>query len=369
MRRFLCLFLMICCFSLTGCFNYRDLDKVLFATSVIVDVDNNGNPIIYVEAFKPERTLQATAGSSQRILFRGSRKTIFETLRDIDMSSSYKLNYTQTRAIIFTEKAAEKSMCDFIDIFGRDQEFVIRSYIAVLKGNPEKFINTFLKEQEYIGVFINDLIHNVPASSRAVITTLNDFLNSIYTAEHTSVLTMLELKSDQPESKIELSNGAIIKDCKMIDNLKTQDGLGYNFLIDNINGGSLEITNPDSYSKYVSLEILKAKTKTKIYYEDGEINLKKIINVKTSIAETEDKININNKTINKLQQEAEKNIKDSCNNVFEKYKFKNIDIFQIHENFERKYPRIKVKNPIKHTHLDLDVNVDIEGSSTKSNFR
>lgn len=368
MKKLLCLFFILCSIFLDGCFNYNDLDKALFVTAIVIDADVDGNPIIYIESFKPEKTPSGTAGSGQRILFRGSRKTIFETLRDIDMSSSYKLNYTQTKAIIFTEKAAQKNMCDFIDIFSRDQEFVLRSYIAVLKGDPEKFINTKLKEQEYIGVFINDVIRNIPASSRSVTATLNDFLNSIYTQQHTSVLTMIELKSDQPESKLALNGGAIIKDCKLVDILKKQDGLGYNFLVDDINGGSLEITNPTLPDNYITLEILRSKTRTKIYYNNKNILVKKIINIKTSVAEAENQFLMDDATVTKLKQEAQKNIRDSCHNVFEKYKLKKMDIFHIQQCFERKYPRIKIQNPLEQSSLEVEVNINIEGSSRKTNF-
>ncbi|WP_446898567.1 Ger(x)C family spore germination protein [Clostridium sp. LBM24168] len=369
MKKILCLFFILCNIFLSGCFNYRDMDKILFATAVIIDTDEKGNPVIYVESFKPEKTPSGAAGSGQRVLFRGSRKTIFETFRDIDLSSSYKLNYTQTRALIFTEKAAEKDMCKFIDIFARDQEFVLRSYIAVLRGDPQKLINTDLKEQEYIGVFVNDVIRNVPTSSRAVTTTLNDFLNSIYTTQSTSVLTMIELKSDQPEPKVEINNGAIIKNCKLVDILKTHDSLGYNFLIDNIKAGSLEVTNPSSPDNYISLEILSSKTYTKIHYDNKNVVVKKIITVRAAIAETEDHFHMDDITMTKLKQEAEKNIKDSCNSVFEKYKMKKLDIFNIQQYFERKYPKVKLQNPLEQSSLQLDINVNIEGPPTKNNFK
>lgn len=73
--------------------------------------------------------------------------------------------------------------------------------------------------------------------------------------------------------------------------------------------------------------------------------------------------------MNSCRYEAEKNIKDACNNVFEKYKFKKLDIFDIGEDFQRKYPKSNIDNPIEQSQLQLDVNVDLEGSSDKTNFR
>lgn len=369
MKKLICSFIILSITLFTGCFNYKDIDKVIFATAIIIDVDNDGNPIIYVEAFKPARGSNGASGKGERVLFKGSRKTLFETERDINLSSSYKINFTQNRAIIFTQKAAEKNMYDFIDFFDRDQEFVIRSDIAILKGSPEKLINAKLKEQEYIGLFIHDLIYNIPVSSRAVITSLNDFLNKIHSKNNTSVLTMIELKQDQVEDKVEISNAAIVKDCKMVDILRRSEGLGYNFLVDNIKGGSLEVPNPDSPKKFVSLEILKNKTNTNVYYDGEKITVKKVINTRATVAEVQNRINLNTDTMNQLQKNAEKNISKACNNVFNEYKQKNLDIFNIGEDFQRSYPREKLENIIGKCNLELEVNVNIEGSSDKTNFR
>ncbi len=274
-KKIFCIFIIFCSCFLGGCFNYNDIDKAIFVTSVIIDVDANKNPVLYVEAFKPERNLNETGGSSQRILFRGSRKTLFETMRDINMSSSYKLNYTQLRGIIFTEKAAESNLYDYIDYFARDQESVLRSNLLVLNGDPDKFIKTVLKEQEYIGLFIHDLIKNVSVSSRTIVSSLNDFLNEIYSRQGISIIPMIELKSDQPEPKIQLTDGAIIGNYKMVDTLRLGDELGYNFLTDNIKSGSLEVTNPSSSNNYVSLEILRSKTKCSIYMDGKNIIVRK----------------------------------------------------------------------------------------------
>jgi spore germination protein KC len=369
MKRILCSFLILSSCLLSGCFNYHDIDKVIFATAVIVDVNEVGNPVVYVEGFKSDRNVSSNGGKNQKVLFKGSKKTLFETLRDIAMSSSYKINYTNTRVILLTEKAAEKNMADFIDFLDRDKEFIIRSYLAVLKGDPEKFINTSFNEQEFIGMYIYNLTRNVSPSSRAIITTLNDFLNSIYSPSGTSIISMVQLKKDSPEAKIELSNGAIIKDFKMVDILDNREGLGYNFFIDNVKSGSLEVTNPDSTEKFLSLEIVKNRTNTNIYYNGNDIKIKKTINTSVSVAEAQNRINLNTITIDKIKKAAEDNIRESCYEIFNKYKGKNLDIFKINDNFYRKYPRANVSNPLEKSYLDLEVNVEVSGSSNKLNFR
>ncbi len=52
MKRFIAVLLVFSNIFLQGCFSYRDINKLLFATAVIVDVDASNNPILFVEAIR-----------------------------------------------------------------------------------------------------------------------------------------------------------------------------------------------------------------------------------------------------------------------------------------------------------------------------
>ncbi|MBV7275530.1 Ger(x)C family spore germination protein [Clostridium sp. PL3] len=370
MKKIIIYFIILSTSLLTGCFNYKDIDKIIFTTSVIVDVDEDGMPIVYEEAFKPARGGNGSSGKGSRILFKGTGKTLFETFRDINLSSSYKINYTQCRGIIFTSKAAEKGLDNFIDVFDRGQEFVIRSDIVIYRGDPEKLIKTKLKEQDYIGLFIHDLIYNTVASSKGTILSLNDFLNKSYSKNNACVIPMIELKKDQLEDKVSIGDGAIIKDYKMVGQLRAVETESYNFIVDRIKGGTLEIPNPNCPSKFVTLEILKSKTDTKVYYDGKTVHVKKIINTKTSITEAQKALSFDAKTLNQLSKNAEANIKKFCIQLFEENKKMGLDIFDIGDSFNKAYPREKIEgNIIYKTELEIDSHVFIEGSSDISSFK
>lgn len=370
MKKVLLYFLILSTFFFNGCFNYTDIDKVIFTTAVIVDVDPEGMPIVYEEAFKPSRGGQGSSGKGSRILFQGTGKTLFETFRNLNLSSSYKLNYTQCRGVIFTEKAAEKGLDFFIDVFDRGQEFVIRSDIVIYKGDPTTLINAKLKEQDYIGLFIHDLIYNTPSSSRGIILSLNDFLNKSYSQNNTCVVPVIELKKNQLEDKITISDGAIIKNYKMIGRLREKETESYNFLIDNIKGGTLEVSNPNCPDKFITLEILKSKTDTKIYYDGNTVTLKKIINTRAIVTEAQKSLLFDEDTMRKIQKNAEWNIRKFSLQLFDEYKKKGVDIFEVAEGFHRVYPREKAQDKIIYkTELIVEPHVFIEGSTDITNFK
>ena len=356
------------CFTMTSCFSYKDINKVLFISALVIDADNTGNPILYAEAFKGVRGT-SPQGTDQRILFKSTGKTMFEAVRNMSVTSSYKLNYTQNSAIIFTQKAAEFGVDDFIDFMDRDQELLIRPYIAVYQGDPEKLMKANITEDKYIGTFMVQLIENIGASSRAVKLSLNEFYSQRKIGDKTNVVTIIDIPKDSLEEKLEVNGGAVIKDDKMVSVLQRDEGLGFNFLMNSILGGTLEVTNPCDINKFVTLEILKSKTKTEISYDDNIVHLKKKIKVKVDLAEAQKSIIITKENINKIEEQSEENILKACNNLFAKYKALNMDIFDITEQFHAKYPKIKSDDIINKTELKVEVEVEIMNTGTVKNFQ
>lgn len=362
--------LIICmCLIFNGCFNYKDINRVLFMTSIIVDIDEDNNPILYMETFKPYRSATAGSEKGERIIYKGNAKTVFETIRDVGLSSSYKLNATQNKAIIFTEKAAAYGIDNFIDLFDRDQEFLVRQYIAIYEGDVERLLKSKFKSEEYIGIFLTDLMDNIETSSRAVELSINDYLNKREQPSRTCVLTVLKMNEDQINDLIGIDGGAVVKDDKMVDRLPKDKSQGYNFIIDKVKSGTLEVSNPEHDEKFVTLEIRNSKTKTKLSYDGNSVKLKKIIKVRTNFGETQDSINITDGEIYTIARRAERNIELSCKDVFNEYKQKNLDIFNVEKEFNIKYPHEKLNEVLKNTEIDVEVHVDIEGSSTKLNFK
>ena len=356
------------CFSMSACFSYRDINKVLFITALLIDIDNGGNPVLYAEAFKGVRGGTQT-GTDERILFRAKGKTMFEAARNMNATSSYKLNYTQNKAIIFTQRAAEFGIENYIDFLDRDQELLIRPYISVYTGDPEKLMKLKLTQEKYIGTFLVQLIENIGSSSRAVKLSLNQFYNQRNMGDRTNVVTIIDITKDSLDPTLEVNGGAVIKDDKMVSILSRNEGQGFNFLMNSILGGTLEITNPCDINKFITLEILKNKTKTEISYYDDTIHLKKKIKVNVDFGEAQKSIVLSKENIKKIQEKSENNIVEACKNVFTKYKDMGIDIFDITEKFCGKYPKIKIEDIIDKTELEVKVEVEIMNMGDVENFQ
>lgn len=354
---------------LTGCYSYKDLNRVVFATSVVIDEDGAGNPILYIEAFQPVRMSNKESGKGERLLFRSTGKTIFEAIRDADVSTSYKINFTQNKAVIFTKRAAESGIDKYMDIFDRSVEFIIRQYVYVYLGDVQRLLNAKLKDNQYIGLYLVDLIHNEAGTPRTVEKNINDYFNQRLLGSGVSLVTVIDLKGQQLEDKLEVNGAVVLKHDKYADYLPKNAGMKYNLLTNKLSAGSLEVDNPDSKKAFITLEISSSNTNTKLVYGNDKITLYKNIDVRVSLLEAQKAFTASEESLNKLKSIAEYNVKSLCTDFFNEYKKKGLDIFCIQEEFQRRYPKEKpIPDIIKKTELVLLVNIQIQDTVATQDF-
>lgn len=142
----------------TGCFNYNDINKVTFATSVIFDIDDLGQTILYLDCIKPYRSTNEGSDKGRRMVYKGKGKTALEALEGVGRVASNKLNYSQIRAYIFTEKAAKKSIEKYLDLINNYNEFQVKPSAFIYYGNVEELLAATTNDEEYLGMLLNDLI-------------------------------------------------------------------------------------------------------------------------------------------------------------------------------------------------------------------
>lgn len=362
MKKILICLILVASIFLNGCYSYVDINNVVFVTSIIIDIDKENKPVIYLEIFKPAKTASKAQESGQRIVLKGTGKTIYEAVNDINLSSSFQIDYTQNKAIIYTKKAAAQSIESYFDIFKRSASSQIRPYLLVYEGDVGRLASGSFEGEEFIGLFVWDLIYNVRSSPRSVQSSLNRYLTRRLSASKTDVLTVLKINNDEPKPTLIIDGGAILKNDKLVERLPKSEGEAYNFLVNDISFGSMEVHDPRDSNKYISLSVEKNKTDTEVSMNGKNVNLTKKINVRVRIVGIQKYMDLTDEQMEQIRLGAETNIITACRNVFNKYKEKNLDIFKINETLENKYGDKVVKAPdvIKHTNINIESNVFIE---------
>lgn len=357
------LIIVIISLNLSSCFNYREVNQVTFVTGVVFDLDENNNVVIYTDCIKPHRNANQSSDSGKRILYKGMGETTLEAIRDINIASSYKINFTQNRAIIFTEYAAKQGLNRFIDLINNDQEFQMKPYMFVYNGDIKELLESAVNEEEYLGLFLDELVQKNKANSKVILLNTNDYLVKSQMCSGYTVMGMLALREDVVDKRVELSGGAVIKNYTMVDQLNMNDGMSYNFLMNKMKTGTLEVPNPQDKKKLSTLEILGSKTDTSIDYnkKNGIIKVTKNVNVKTTIAESQGKLIISNNVVNLIKKEAENNLKNDLLEFANRYLSKGEDILQVTRELERKYIEVREEDLLSNIDIVINVNIDING--------
>ncbi|MGL4873194.1 MAG: Ger(x)C family spore germination protein [Clostridium sp.] len=354
---------------LAGCYNYKEINNVTFVTSVVLDMDPLGNVVIYMDCVKPYRNNNESSDNGKRIIYKGTGKTTLEAIRDVNMASSYKINFTQNRAIIFTEGAAKEGIGKFLDIINNDQEFLVRPYAFVYFGEVDKLLNLVASDEEYLGLYLTDLVQKNKANPRAIVKTINEYITESEVGSGYSLLGAIQVRKDVTDERVELSGGVIMQNNLMKERISMIDGLSYNMLTNNIRTGTLESVNPQMNAGFITLEILNNKTKTNINYDGNRVLLTKDINIKTTLAEEQGRFIVDKETLELIKQREEKKIKEYLNTFFDKFNKKNIDIMGVERLLEMKYPNLIKGNILSIVDIDINVKVNIEGRSvTRDSF-
>lgn len=347
---------------LTGCFDYHDINKVTFPTSIIFDVDDLGQEIVYLDCIKPYRSTNDSSDKGRRIIYKGVGKTALEALNDINRASSFKLDYTQTRAYIFTEKASRKGIKKFLDLINNNSEFSMKPSAFVYYGDVEELLKTVSTDEEYLGLFLNDLVGKEKYNPRAVKSNINYYLSNILMGSNTALLTSISLEDNAIDKKIQIQGSSIFKDNVLVEKIDIENSLIYNIMIGNAKSGTLEISNPESKENFITLQILDSSMKDKLEFQDGKYKLIKDVNVEVSVSEIQGELIVDANALDYIKVNEEAYISGYAEYLFNKYKKQNLDIFDIDRLAEMYYPNENIDNPLSVTEVEVNTKLIIKGT-------
>lgn len=364
------LYILILSLFLTGCFSYRDVNRVVFVTSIGIDLDEENKPILYAEAFASMRPTKEIAGGAEtRVVFSCSGETIFEAIRNLNRTSALKLNYTQNKAIIFSEKAAKYGLDNFLDVLIRDQELLLRKYLYITKIDLKELMKIKLNEETYIGIFLDDLAVNRPVRTKESLMRIDQFIIQRNLGSKVNALNTIERMDDALNSRIAINKLAIMKDDKMVNDLNDDETFFYNIVRNNIRAGYIRVSNPDNQSEVMTLEILKLNTKIDPVYNGNIMEVTVNVKTKTSVAEAKKSFHLSDDTEKKeLIRIAEQNIEKGIMDLYEEYRDIDIDIFNLQKHINIKYPNANIEDIFNNIILKIEADVFIEGSSDTINF-
>lgn len=362
-----CLIILLMIISFKGCFNYKDINKVTFATSIIFDVSDDNKIILYVDSLKPYRSPNEDSDKGRRIIYRGEGMSLIDAMYDISLASSLEVDYSQNRAYIFTEKAATQGLDKFLSLIENNQKFKIKPDVYVYSGEVDELLDVTSNDEEYLGLYLESLADKREKNPRSINANINDYLSNSLMEDNTFIVGIIKIRKDALDKKIEIGGGAVLKDNKLVYILDSKEAMGYNILMNDLQNGIVYTENPQNEDGILSFEILETNIQTNLELNNKDLDLIKEIQIKASLAEVQSPFKMDRESIELIKLNKEKDLEIRLEKLFNKYKEEKIDVFDIKRLSTLKYPDLDIENVITKTNLKVNVTIDFEGTGIIKN--
>ncbi len=390
-----------------GCFSYRDMNRLLFFTTGVFDVVDN-DLFFYAEFLKAYRGEGEKAGSERRIVSYGKGSTVAEAADQVRRATNYPHEYAGGKAAIFTKAFAKNGVYSLFDFYQRDQKPSLRQYIFVLDGKPSEILDMSLEEEQFLGLYLYEMLNTTRHSIGIISTQAYQFLQNMNTGSKVNVVPLIKIrkyeeeqdkpkddnvpdkeKSSEPQGgeqqgkaqqggqqgetlqnneHIITDGAAVFVSDKMQATLNTTETNVFNLLYEPVMGGLLESPNPEHPETMIGYSILKSKTKRRIELVDSRIKLNYTVNLRVILLDSKMTLSSDHKDVQEaIKQSLANRLRNDSLALFDRMKADGIDILNVKKDSDIRFGMEKIENPLEITDFDVRFNITLDGTGKVKN--
>lgn len=364
---------------LSGCYNYRDLNKLAITTAL--GISKNGDKyIVTIQVINTQKQGSESSSSEKPkfTIYEKEGRTIDEALKNIILESPRDVYLNHLSLLIIDENVARDGLINIIDLFARDTKFRKQFFVLISKNNESNNILSILTNLESLNSknIRDSILTDKEFLSAANDITFEDILIGLLNDKKDIVISSIikegNIKEGEtnntteksvPSARVLLDDTAIFKDDKLIGYINENDSIYLSFIKNEI---KMSYYNYNCESdKYTSVQIVDSKTKIDT---NNSPNIKIKINTKGYINNTNCDYNLKDyKSIEKLEKDISTDLENKLSNsityIINKY---NSDIFgfkdMIYKNNPKLYKELIKKfdnDLLKNLKFDIDVDINL----------
>ena len=355
MKKLLCAVItVIIAFSVTGCWDSRELDTLFIVTGVGLDAAENQDELdVNVQIVRIADGGQSSGGvpggggggggsndkNSNIILLEARGKSVLAALSTLRHESTRVLFLHHNQMIVFGKEQAQRGIEKNIDIFLRDEETRMETLVFVADGEAKEILAANLDQDKVSGVAAARIIRQYGAISSYFNVNMLKLVSALLQKTTAPLIPIIAVKKEENETKLEISKMAVFKEDKMTGEMNWDEITGFLWFKGDINEGILELSLEKGTA---ALNILQAQsTMEPVLQPDGRIGVKLNVDSTVDIEELNGFGELKMEDVYSLLiQESKKKIEERISTTFEKTKEMNADIYGIGGAFHIKYPKL-----------------------------
>lgn len=350
--------------SLTGCWNYREIDQLHMVSGFAVDKSPEGKFLVTAETVDIKTGGKESTFSPMILTAEG--ETLLDAIRNIIIISGRKLYWSHAKVVIIGQDLAREGIIQILDLITRDPEPRLELNVMISKEKTAREIFLLGSTTSKIQSFeIYMAVKSQKSLSKAPTTKVYQLVNSLSNEKESTVLPAIGFAMNAGKKNIALSGAAVMKKEKLVGFLDEEEAKHILFVKNQIKGGVLpELKSGKASHSSISLEIFENKTKITPICSDGKISIN--VDIKTSVGVDEHdtkKSYIDQKSISMLKREAEKSLENNIKNTISKVQGKyGVDIFGFGNEIRIKMPSLWKSVANDWDRLFRNLNVDVKAS-------
>lgn len=373
MKKIWLIFLLL---SLSGCWNYRELNEMAIVGAVAIDYDedtklfNTGVQIFNVKKNSGDSGEGGSKGAPV-VFYDSKAKTVHEALRNIIYESPKKIYIGHIDVLILGENISVKNLKHSLDFFFRDPESRKDFQVLIAKGEKANDVLKILTPLESISStsIKHSLFTNNLYKGTALPISYDEFLSNLFNEGTTALLPTIQIKGSVKKgsdtesvektygsSELLIDSMAYFSGYKFQGYLTRTESLTYSILVNKVKQTVMSVKCDEK--NYFATEILNVKTKIKPNIDKNIVNITisadgglSEYNCEDNLFKVESMDRINRLTENKVKKDVEKLI-DKMQN-----EYKN-DILGIGNMIYKNNPKYWKKN--KDNWIDIFSNLEFK---------
>lgn len=356
---------------ITGCYNYQELNNLSIVTGTSIEkIDNKYK--ITIQVVNPKKS-DDTSSTNQPTFITYSQlgNTLQEAYRNIVLTSSRRIYGSHINILIISEDIAKEDISQILDFVFRNTE-MRKEFNVLLSKEPSKLLElntpiTNISSNNIKDTLTADTLHL--AASRQI--TFNEMMNMYLNPNLEIVLPTVEmignfnegenidnLKNTNPNADYKLTGLAIFKGNKILTTLNEKESVNYNIVTNNVTNTLLK--HECQNNKYIVHKINELSTIQEIDPKKNKLKVK--ITGTAIISEVQCDYDLTKpKTIEKIQEDINKELVKNTTNIIKKFQEQSTDVFGFEDIYYKNY--YKDYNKIKDNYEEIFKNMQIDITS------
>lgn len=335
----LCL-LIIVLSTLTGCWNYRELNQLAITTGIAIDKKEDKFIISLMIANSKKQNSSDNEAQASTAIYTGEGITFYEAIKDAALSVSKQVYLGHIEVLVISEEIAKNDMIEITDFLFRYPQTRNQFYVIIAENSDAKDVFEITMPLESFPS--QNISKNLEITERlqgyTYKVTFNQFISSILTEGISPTLPTVQvignveegnkeenIKQNKPDTYLKLGMIALFKDNKLVAISNKEESSGINIINNHVQTLGIQI---ECESGHIVSETTNSKANIEV---DLSKEIPKVIidvDMNASIQEVSCKIDLeNNENIKLIKQKDEEKIKDYILSAIDLAKKNKTDIF------------------------------------------